>query len=243
MIAGHAIVHLIYPLETWRQGGIGGLSRDEQARAARFHFEKDARHWIACRLALRSILAEALTIPPLEVPLVTGEFGKPELAAPFQHLHFNLSHCPDLAIVALCGDGPVGVDLESLARAADLPGCEESFCHPAEIRALPVAADARATELLRIWTAKEAVLKAIGTGMSVPPETVRVSPDGVGWRAVADGSLPDLEHQRIHRLVAPGLSAHLAMLSAPESVHRIDVFHDPKSVAHVHKQPETPPTL
>jgi 4'-phosphopantetheinyl transferase len=113
------------------------LSAAERQQAERFRFEKDAVHWRACRAALRVVLGEALGIAAETVAFEFGEFGKPALSPPWDGLHFNLSHCRDLALIALCGDGAVGVDVEPADRAASLLGCEDAFCHPEEIAQLP----------------------------------------------------------------------------------------------------------
>ena len=98
--SGSVIVHVVDPAGV---RDIGILTASEQEVAARFRFEKDAVHWRACRTALRMILGAALDSTPAELVLETGEFGKPALAAPHGGLHFNLSHCRNLALVALCG--------------------------------------------------------------------------------------------------------------------------------------------
>ncbi len=174
MTPGEVIIHRVYPHCMDPGSAAVCLTEEEKSRAERFHFAKDSIHWANCRASLRQILGRQIGLPPSEVPLVFAEFGKPLLAAPFDWLHFNLSHCPDLAVVALCLDGPVGIDLEAFERASGLLDCETSFCHPEEIRTLPADAAARAAQLLRIWTAKEAVLKSLGTGLSHPPEDVRI---------------------------------------------------------------------
>ena len=167
MTSGLVAVHLVFPEVISRETALACLSDEEISRANRFHFREDATHWIACRANLRQILGQAIRTPPHQVPLVYSEHGKPMLAPPYDSLHFNLSHCADRAIIALCTDGPLGVDLESLDRAQDLLECETTFCHPREISMLPVERTARASQLLRIWTAKEAVLKALEIS---PPE-------------------------------------------------------------------------
>jgi 4'-phosphopantetheinyl transferase len=189
------------------------LSAAEREQAARFRFEKDANHWCACRSALRHALGEALGIDPAAVAFEFGEFGKPSLARPHDGLHFNLSHCRDLALIALCGDGPVGVDVEPRDRAECLLGCEDAFCHPEEMEALANEKEARASTLLEIWTAKEALLKALGTGMSVPPQSVSV--DGYP-------SDPRFRDIRLHRPDEPALEKHFARVATPTSVGRID---------------------
>jgi 4'-phosphopantetheinyl transferase len=145
------------------------------------------------------------------------------LAPPFDHLHFSLSHCNGLALVALCAEGPVGIDLEPISRAPDLSGCENSFCHPDEIAALPVEQSARCFQLLEIWTAKEALLKALGTGFLHPPETIRIQPEASRFNATCDEPLPGIASQIIQHLQHPALTAYCAALSIPASVSRIEI--------------------
>lgn len=203
--ADTVIVHIIDP--AWASHPEEVLSAEESALAGRFRFEKDAVHWRACRAALRRILGRALGIPAVEVELLTAEFGKPFLATPHDGLHFNLSHCEDLALVALCRDGPVGVDIEPAGRAPSLLECVEAFCHPDEAAALPGEEAARAAALLEIWTGKEALLKALGTGLSLAPQTVMLA------RATAE----DARFQPfcVRALEHPLLSRHVARLAAP----------------------------
>lgn len=218
MNPGRVRIHLITPAEIALDGAIECLIDEEKLKAGRFRFAKDAAHWTACRAALRAILARETGTTPHDVPIVYSKFGKPMLAPPFDSLHFNLSHCSDLALVALSDCGPVGVDLESVDRAPDLLECVSSFCHPDEGRGLPEENGERAMQLLRIWTAKEAVLKALGTGMSHPPETVRIEFGADQASARSDVPLDGLEDQVIHPLRHPKLFRHLATVSAPRGV-------------------------
>ena len=200
------------------------LSAEEVFRAARFKFREDAERWITCRVRLREILGKAIGRPPSEVPLVRAEFGKPHLAPPFDALYFNVAHAGPVALLALCRDGPVGVDLEPHRKASALVGCETTFCHPAEIAGLPIDLAERASQLLSIWKAKEAVLKAIGTGFSHPPENVRIIFEPPGGHAVSEKALPGIENQRLHHLTHPQLVDHQAVLSTPTNVSSIEYF-------------------
>lgn len=219
MTPGQVIIHFFSPHGIPPEIPAACLTNDETVRASRFRFPKDAIHWSACRAALRQILGQKFDRPPSDIPLAFSEFGKPMLSPPYDGLHFNLSHCADLAIVALSEDGPVGVDLEMLARAPDLLECENSFCHPREIRALPVDQNDRANQLLKIWTAKEALLKSLGTGLSHGPELVHIQFTEFHATAQSEAPLQGIENQRIHRLQHPALGSYAAMISAPDTVN------------------------
>lgn len=219
MIPGTVTIHVIPPELRSTDAGWPYLSPAERVRAVSFVFPTHASHWIACRAAMRRILGQAIHVPPGEVPIVISELGKPELAEPFDYIHFSISHCDHLALVAVCVDGPVGVDVEPLKRAPELADCEATFCHPDEIASLPAATEARNLRLLDLWTAKEALLKALGTGFTVPPESVSI----LTTPASADIALPGIEDQAIHRLNHPALAGHNAAVSVPKSVTRIDI--------------------
>ncbi len=218
--AGRATVVVIDPAAIAEETAAASLTAAEREHAARFHFDNDARHWRACRGVLRRILGEALALDPAAVHLEFGEQGKPRLPPPHHGLHFNLSHCRDLALVALCRGGPVGIDLEPAGRRPSLLGCESSFCHPSEIAALPPLPAERAAALLDLWTSKEALLKALGTGLSLPPETVAIT-------AGNGSSHPLLREFRIHRLAHPRLRDHIARLAAPREIVVVEILEFP----------------
>jgi 4'-phosphopantetheinyl transferase len=216
---GSALVVVVDPALV-REEMTACLSAAEWTQAERFRFEKDAIHWRACRTALRSVLGEALGISPEAVAFEFGEFGKPSLALPGHGLQFNLSHCRDLALIALCRDGAVGVDVEPADRAATLLGCEEAFCHPREIAGLSTDETPRASTLMEIWTKKEALLKALGTGFSVAAPSVSVANPPVSY--AEDARFRGL---RLHRLDHYPLQNYFAYIATPESITRIEIEH------------------
>lgn len=111
--------------------------------------------------------------------LVRGASGKPALAAGTPS--FNLSHGGDLVVLAT-SETDVGVDVERIPCA--LGPMERSAARrvfaPDERDALDRADDNEAPDLFaRLWTAKEAVLKALGSGFDVDP---RAHPEAMaGW--------------------------------------------------------------
>lgn len=191
------------------------LTGEEISRAAKFRFPEDAARWISYHTSLRRILGLALGIAPRLVPIRTAESGKPMLAEPFEEFHFSLSHVDDLALIAISKGSPVGIDVEPKKRAIELLGCESSFCHPDELKALPASANARSELLLELWTMKEAVLKAVGTGFLTPPETVKMlAVNPTGFQAIDDGTNEELKRQFIQPLSHPELDGYQVALSS-----------------------------
>lgn len=212
----NAALHLIHP------GGRNDdddaiLSNEECARAQRFVFEADSTRWRSYRAALRRILASSLGIPPQELPLIEGPGGKPMLAAPHSHLEFNLTHTDSLAAVIVSQHGPVGIDLEPWSRAESLIECAEVFCHPEELNALPRDIRQRASRLLEIWTAKEAILKALGTGLSYPPEQLRIEAE----RGIADTPIEHLESFKLLSPPHPDLKDYRIAVAVTHSISEI----------------------
>ena len=199
------------------------LTAEESKRASSFRFENDANRWVSYRAALRRLLSSHLNIAPQDLPIISGEFGKPALAIPFGHLQFSLSHTNDLGLLAISTSGPVGIDLEAATRAPDLLGCESTFCHPAEINELPVDAIERGHQLLELWIAKEALLKAFGTGFSHAPETVRIHLGASSVGITAEADIVGIDGLRIRRLQHPALGGFRAMLCSQTGSARIEI--------------------
>jgi 4'-phosphopantetheinyl transferase len=152
------------------------LTPDEHDRSGRYRFSA-ARGW------LRHVLAAETGTSPGRVALA-GQPGKPRLADPAGP-RFNLSHAEEVAVVAVAGR-EVGVDVEHLGRGLRVLDAASVACTPEEIatlRQLPPAP--RAEAFLRMWTAKEAYLKATGQGLTVPPDRVEIVGAGATGAAPA----------------------------------------------------------
>lgn len=156
------------------------LSPDELERALRFKFPIDQQHFIAARGQLRVLLASYLSIEPAMVKFTYNTQGKPQLAGDSQPIEFNLAHSEGRALYAFALDVAVGIDLESQERDLEAEALAERFLSSAEyesLMALPIAL--RREAFLRAWTRKEAVIKALGLGLSFPLEefTITLGPD------------------------------------------------------------------
>lgn len=145
------------------------LSGAEKAKASRFHFERDARRYRASHTALRQVLAQATGQSARVLSFIEGPFGKPRLEGVGQP-HFNMSHSGDWALIGLCAEAPIGVDIEVPRDMSDLEALAQRNFSPAEFKALlAVGPDQRLQAFLRCWTRKEACLKALGSGLSIEP--------------------------------------------------------------------------
>lgn len=143
------------------------LGHAERARAARYMRHEDAVRSAATRAALRDVLGAALEVAPHAVSIVVDASGRPSLdRAHRASLDFNVSHAGDHALIAWVPAGRVGVDIEGCDRVADWRALTREVCAPAEVAHLDSMPPAvRASEFMRVWSAKEALLKALGTGI------------------------------------------------------------------------------
>jgi 4'-phosphopantetheinyl transferase len=154
------------------------LCRDEMRRAHSFVFARDRDRFLAARGRLREILAGCLGADPRELIFDYGEQGKPRLAGAGAALRFNLSHSGDHAVLAVSRSAEVGVDIECV-RPIERELAARTFS-AAEVAALDALPDERWLEgFFRCWTRKEAVVKAIGTGLlsDLAAFDVSVAPD------------------------------------------------------------------
>jgi len=147
------------------------LDQEERARAERFKVERPRREFVITRGALRLLLADRLGSPATALSFATGRHGKPFLVADGEpsSLQFNVSHSAERALVAV-SPTTVGVDIECLERPGDLDLVAKGVFTGAERSALDARSGAERVALFfRLWTVKEALIKARGCGFAYPP--------------------------------------------------------------------------
>jgi len=153
----------------------GMLSHDERERAARFHFERDRQRFSVTRARTRMILGAYLQSNPRELRFKYSSREKPSLADVSADVRFNVSHSGDQAVVAVASGREIGVDIEQIRSDVECEPLAERFFSPGErklIRELPEGR--RLHAFFRLWTCKEAFLKAHGTGLSRPLSSFEV---------------------------------------------------------------------
>lgn len=154
------------------------LSRDEVQRANRFTFETDKSRFVIARAAMRQILAGYMGVAPQKLTFYYSQNGKPELHTDFGNtgLKFNLTHSRDLALLAVTRGGRVGIDVEFVNDEFAGEEIAERCFSVNEMKTLRrVPANQKADAFFCCWTRKEAYLKALGEGLSVPLHSFDVS--------------------------------------------------------------------
>ena len=155
--------------------------------------------------------------------IVRGDRGKP-YAPTLAGIDFNLSHARDHVLIAIARNQPLGVDLERIDRKIEIEDIARRYFSSAEadaIEALPVAI--RLAAFLRLWTCKEAVLKALGVGLSFGLEKVSFQLDAAGIPVGISAIAPEAGPREDWRLSllepAPGFLGAIAWRGAARQVH------------------------
>jgi 4'-phosphopantetheinyl transferase len=152
---------------------VGLLDAHERERLGRFRRPDDRARYLAAHALVRLVLggdgrsAAALVFD--RTCRCGAAHGKPVLPG---GPGFSLTHAGALVGVAVRPDGAVGLDVEQVRALTDLAALAEHVYSPAE-RARHTAAD-----FFRIWTRKEALLKATGDGLAAPMSAITLADDG-----------------------------------------------------------------
>lgn len=151
------------------------LDSEEQTRAKRFATAELKNRFVLAHAATREILSRYLSCTPNAIEFTQNAFGKPMLSS--RALEFNLSHSQNTALLAVT-DRPIGVDVEYIARSIDVLGLAKRFFAAEEYEdLLSYSTEEQKILFFRIWTRKEAFIKAVGKGLSQNLDSFVVSSD------------------------------------------------------------------
>ena len=193
----------------------GAVSPAEEARARRMGSARRRHEFLVCRGALRRVLGGALGIEPLAVPILEGAHGKPSLAPGRRPaLGFNVSHSGERFVVAAAVGMAPGVDVERVRPHRDLSSLARRFFSPAEQEEVAAARDPLQA-FYRVWTRKEAVIKADGRGVAIGLARFDVNagePPALLHARWAGAAPDEAAHWSLHPIEAPpGYTAALAV--------------------------------
>lgn len=144
------------------------LSEKEGAFYQTLRFPKRRMEWLGGRFALKELVRQTLGAPLKDIEILPHASGKPVLSAGGKPctLAFSITHSRGWAVAAVSADEPfVGIDLEKTEHRID--AWARDFFHPSELTG---EGDAFLTAL---WTQKEALVKLLGTGLSLNSYDVR----------------------------------------------------------------------
>lgn len=159
------------------------LSSAERARAARFRFPLDRSRFVAAHVALRRSLSDRLGRASADIHFVEGPNGKPMLPPELGWV-FNLSHSQNAAFIVLAPSArhsDIGVDVECVSPVRDWESLAAEHFSREEFRTLVSLEGpaSRTRAFLRCWTRKEACVKALGCGLTLPTNIFTTGLDAV----------------------------------------------------------------
>ncbi|MDE0045510.1 MAG: 4'-phosphopantetheinyl transferase superfamily protein [bacterium] len=191
------------------------LDVSEKGRSRRFRSVRARREFVLCRAALRINLAERLGCSRGRLSFGLLEHGKPyvRLAGRPVDIAFNVSHSGRHGLIAITSEACVGVDVEERASRRDLDGIGSLVYGPEERRLLGTASGRKKVQIFyRLWSMKEALIKALGTGFSLSPSGFEVPRAMLHGERSGTFRFPHLPSQswRILDLGEPRFAAALA---------------------------------
>lgn len=206
---------MVSPLEIQRCQSI--LSQDELNRARKFAFARDRERYILAKALQRNVLSRYhRSISSREWRFWFNPNGKPHIAnSSAAGLHFNLSHTEGLIALAVASTQPLGVDVENTQRTNNLVSLADYCFTEAEQSYLfenGINGEDRefARRFFTLWTLKEAVVKAVGVGLSLGLKSVEFRMDD----PISVGPLPQ-PHPQNWFLYQEWLDSHSLALACP----------------------------
>jgi 4'-phosphopantetheinyl transferase len=144
------------------------LSSEEETRFRAYRSRDAAERYVVTRSLVRIVLSQHLGIAPRDIRVDRTDSGKP-VVPDAASVHFNVTHSADLILMALSDGRPVGVDVErrrEVQRVRDLVARWLTEVERGEVARLTESGATPSDAFLRIWSLKEARLKALGVGIS-----------------------------------------------------------------------------
>ena len=153
------------------------LPESERDRSERFRFEIISVRYVKCHYLLRVLLGQYLGTDFYHQEFYCNQHGKPSLKNErgSNSIYFNLSNSENICVFVFTEDGDIGVDVEKIHDMTNMDSIVESFFSPSEnINFCSLPKQSRKKSFFKYWTRKEALLKAMGIGLSFPLDKVDV---------------------------------------------------------------------
>lgn len=158
------------PNERFESVAFGSLNSDERARCRKFLFPGPKRRFALCRAALRRILCQRVACANDQLSFEQNEHGKPYAVVNRRGvpIRFNVSHSGRHGLLAVAPSGRLGIDIEERTNNRHIDLLSETVFGPNERAELETVTGQRKIAMFfSLWTVKEALVKALGVGMSL----------------------------------------------------------------------------
>ena len=154
------------------------ISEERRKRINAFHFDVDKKLSLYAELIVRFAACEMLNISNSDIIIDTNEYGKPFLKN-YPNFYFNVSHTRNAVVVCVAAY-PIGVDIERVKKAK--PDIAKRFFTTDEQQYVFEKNDLIDERFFEIWTKKEAYIKCLGKGLSIPLNSFSVLYDKTPYR-------------------------------------------------------------
>ncbi|MCY3507292.1 MAG: 4'-phosphopantetheinyl transferase superfamily protein [Chloroflexi bacterium] len=175
-----AVVHVDLAADADHEAeAVAWLNEAERGRWEGYPYSGPQRQFLLCRAALRAALCEQLGCGNAELAFETSEHGKPwaRVGGVEAPISFNVSHGGQHGLIAIAPGGRLGVDVEELADRRNLDLLMDGVLGENEHREIASkGGDDQLRSFFRLWTMKEALLKAHGKGLLVDATTFEIPP-------------------------------------------------------------------
>ena len=215
-VDGATILHVdLTPDGERERRALALLDDEEGARWRRFLSERARRDFALCRAVLRVSLCERLGCENPTLSFGYGEHGKPfaKVDGVRAEIGFNVSHSGRHGLIAIAAHDYLGVDVEERVAQRDLEGIGSLVYGPVERQLLAAAAGRVKVDLFyRLWSMKEALIKAVGAGFSLSPSRFEVPAPMLHGAKTGDFQFPHApaDAWRLYDLGEPRFAAALA---------------------------------
>jgi 4'-phosphopantetheinyl transferase len=208
------------PFQRWHEAGL--ISTAEITAAQRYRHHGARSQFLAGRAVVRHAVTAHTRLPACEVAIVADHNGKPRLGAPsaISDWRFNLSHSGTLVACAFARS-EVGVDVETTSRRVDHGALARSHFSGAEADWIDASPSRRIERFTLLWTLKEAYLKAVGVGISVPLDGFEFSAIKHSSCRVQSRDLPG--DQKWHCRFAPVRPGYWLSVCSDAAIERVDL--------------------
>ena len=204
------------------------LSDVEKERSERFKFFKHRKLFIASHGFLHSVLAYYIDTPAGDIQFTQGDNGKPFLieSQNQNNIQFNMSHSNNMAILAICKNHQLGIDIEYKDRKADWLGISKRFFTQNEQDALFALPEAQQKDAFyQVWTRKEAHMKVTGEGLRLSPSQFEVSVPPQTAQFIGNQKTPDMNAYKMQDIQLPEMyKDYYACLSAAFDFEKLSQF-------------------
>lgn len=141
------------------------LSDVECERLESYRSRAAAERYVVTRSLVRTVLGAHTGVAPRDLRVRLTATGKPEA----EGVHFNVTHSGEVVLLAVSDERPVGVDVERRRAVARVQALIDRWLTPderTELDAIRRRGLDDSDAFLRVWSLKEARLKALGVGIS-----------------------------------------------------------------------------